>query len=787
MFATKEVPKDYANEVYDSLVRQGVISPALISTYQYEDWQLTSLRNNYKLSKKNVAELIDGIKTDARSQTFDNETKLDVNIMTEHAKLSHRIGFWMQLKKLHVFVHAKEAKKDSKELELEERIKHVFLVDKDYKDKLPEWMKKLTPVPQPDLETLRCQVRLSNETEHGLMYNYSDIPTTNDHKYMEDVENLIKSKAIKHDWIGQINGNVLRRIGYLDTFDGVTTTDIVDFFEIDPIAAAWIIDLLTENGVLKRDTTEMHRFTRNDQLWKDKVEIYIDKEVKHDANLIAKHADSLTKIRNLPMLKNVTTGIINHFCEIADNDKLLTFYKLLKDEKLLEPMFFTKFRLYGKLDCSCLPSCIANEVDEFLSDRFAYSFALEHLCAALDNSINAPTTAKKLFLQENPQDEFYKELLSSGIGLQSRISQQDYLFLKEVDLDQYKYKDELETVINNHRTKLWDQTHYHMEFVPFSTYFAAQGYTIDSDTKAIIENGLSMVISKRDESIGWWLQNTVIKSVATFGKAIWSGVSAVGNWFYSIGSCICKFVSPFIDGCVDAFDYVVESGIAAVRTIKEQVVAVVDAIADSEIVKMATQTVKDVASAVGEQIANVAEAVGDVMITVADKTGITTAAKAVGNAAVTARDAVVTAAVTVGDAAAEGAAAVRDVVVKAAAAVGDVAVAAGEYIADTKAFKVAKEAFNTAMNAAKNVYQKMSTYVTATTESYLYYNQCRFTARRLAIEQRNIVDEHFIIQNYDKALSQENRVRANDGMFEQVNSCFFLNYNTHHSLFLENA
>ena len=429
MFATKGLTKEYANEVYESFVRQGVISPTLISKYEYEEWQLNPLRHKFKLSKKDIAQTVDGIKKDVRSQVFDNDTVLDVNIMTAHVKLSHRSGFWMQLKKLDVFVHAKETETEGKEIELEERIKHVLIVNDEFKDKLPAWMTNLKPIPEPNLETLRYQVRLSNETMHGLMYDYSDIRALNDKKYVDEVEALVKSKVIKYDWIGQINVNMLRRIGYFDTFDGVTTTDIAEFFEIDAVSAAWIIDVLSENGVLKRDTIEMHKLTQDNQLWKEKVEVYADNKDK--TNLIAKHADSLIKIRNLPMLKNVRPGIIGHYCEITDNDELLTFYKLLKDEKLLDPFFYTKFRLYGKLDCSCLPSSTANEVDAFLSDRLAYSFALEHLCVALDNSIHDPRTPKKIFLPEKSQAELYEEFFSSGIGQPSRISQEDYQFLVE--------------------------------------------------------------------------------------------------------------------------------------------------------------------------------------------------------------------------------------------------------------------------------------------------------------------------------------------------------------------
>ena len=151
------------------MVRQGVISPVLISKYHYENWQLDTLRTKFKLSRKDIDNLVQGIQNDPRRQLFDNNIELDIQIMTAHVNLSYRIDFWMQLKKWNVLIHAKTIQKDNGDIELEERIKHVILVDEDYKNKIPEWMKKLTPVPNPDLETLRYQIRLSNDTEHRLM------------------------------------------------------------------------------------------------------------------------------------------------------------------------------------------------------------------------------------------------------------------------------------------------------------------------------------------------------------------------------------------------------------------------------------------------------------------------------------------------------------------------------------------------------------------------------------------------------------------------------------------
>lgn len=146
------------------------------------------------------------------------------------------------------------------------------------------------------------------------------------------------------------------------------------------------------------------------------IRLRFNKNNKEETNPIIRHAVSLIQLRNFKAVKNITTGIVDHFCKIGDRDELFQFFTLLKSEKILEPVFFTKFRPYEKLECSYLPSCIANELDEFLSDRFAYTFAIEHLCISLDDSITDPTTPKKLFLQENPKEEFYEQLLSAGIG-----------------------------------------------------------------------------------------------------------------------------------------------------------------------------------------------------------------------------------------------------------------------------------------------------------------------------------------------------------------------------------
>lgn len=85
--------------------------------------------------------------------------------------------------------------------------------------------------------------------------------------------------------------------------------------------------------------------------------------------------------------------VVGNYCNIADND-LFTFYAYLGKAKILEPYLYKIYRLKSKLDCSILSHCIANHIDKFLADRFAYTFALEELCMSLEKANSATNRVK---------------------------------------------------------------------------------------------------------------------------------------------------------------------------------------------------------------------------------------------------------------------------------------------------------------------------------------------------------------------------------------------------------
>jgi hypothetical protein len=86
---------------------------------------------------------------------------------------------------------------------------------------------------------------------------------------------------------------------------------------------------------------------------------------------------------------------------------------------------------------------------------------------------------------------------------------------------------------------------------------------------------------------------------------------------------------------------------------------------------------------------------------------------------------------------------------------------AGAWIASTGVWKTA-----TAM--ATYIFTKMSNFCTAISESYQYYNQCRTTSRRLALERPELIDEHVILRLFHGITQQEAKQNVDEQTAEEV-------------------
>ena len=141
-------------------------------------------------------------------------------------------------------------------------------------------------------------------------------------------------------------------------------------------------------------------------------------------------------------------------------------------------------------------------VDEFLADRFAYTFALEEVCQSLEKA-NKDLVPKpsQIFLPENPFREFSRDMINYGLVVPSRIFVTSQT-IEDLDYSDFgEFKEKVKNVVIENRIKLYDQTDYHMELASFSDFVLEQGLPVDASVKNMISNGLKLVITRQNESV----------------------------------------------------------------------------------------------------------------------------------------------------------------------------------------------------------------------------------------------------------------------------------------------
>jgi hypothetical protein len=528
-------------------------------------------------------------------------------------------------------------------------------------------------------------------------------------------------------------------MSYFSNFDGVKVDDFKEFFNLNDHGAGWIMNKLQENGILQLQTIQMTRCTLNNDKWANLVRVHLKPKAKEpkeeepmELKLLFKHAGDLQRIKDNTKLLNVTEEVIAFYCKISiENDKeeiAKKFYNYLIKQNILESYLYNIWRLNSKLDCSSLPRCIADQIDEFLSDRFAYSFALENLCLSLEAANKNPTsTANQIFLPENPFSEVFDDFVQYGLAMPPRLctSVND---LEDFDYEDFKHEETIKSVVYSNRLKLYDQTDYHMNLTPFATYVLDQNFNIDSDLRAIINNGLKVVVTRKKEKAGWWLLNKVIAGAAW----CWNKIKAAASAIASVGYSIVKFCAH-LPGQI--FNKISEYAAPYVKQVGDLIQSIAKPLLNTKLGKAAVakmQFAKEVIVEAGYKTLEGAEWV------------ISKGTKCINYIGQKATEAVNWVAETsFGKGVAQMG---RDV---------------GSWITSTSVWKSAAE-------MAMYLFTKMNSFCTAVSESYHYYNQCRTAARRLVIEKQGLVDEHVILKTFNGITQEEAKKSAANDTAEEV-------------------
>ena len=468
------------------------------------------------------------ISRDSASVVFENHTVLDPAILNENCPLSTKSEFWAELEVQNALLDTE-----------------IYLLVPDVRvlsQELLEQFKKLKPFSMNNQkQETKSLLRYSNETSINTLYKLDDVKSlieTNPN-IMKEINQLVDKQVLKLDKLSTILV-VPEDMTYFSSFDGVTLDDLKDFFNLSKQGAAWILNMLEESGVLILETVKMMRFTTNTSLWERLVRSQLKNKAPMpketdpiELKLLYNKAGSLQQIKDNRKLLNVSKDVISRFCQITE-ENLEKFYSYLQKENILEPYLYNIWRMNSKMDCSSLPSCIVPHIDEFLADRFAYTFALEEICMSLEKATKHPNSSPtQIFLAENPFRDFQTDLIDNGLVIPSRIIVSSET-IDDIDFEDYKYQDKLKSVIHSNRIKLYDQTDFHMELETFSNYVKTQGFLIDSDFNNIRNNGFKLVVTRKKETNGLWLLNKVISIGSYCWGEIKSAANAVGSFCYSI-------------------------------------------------------------------------------------------------------------------------------------------------------------------------------------------------------------------------------------------------------------
>ena len=109
----------------------------------------------------------------------------------------------------------------------------------------------LTPFAPTDPAEVRTLSRYLEEKDVGTIYKFTDVEKIMEEngKFSEEINQLLRSGKFKLDKMSKML-IIPGKISYFSDFDGVTTDDFRDYFNLTPRGAGWILNTLQENDVL---------------------------------------------------------------------------------------------------------------------------------------------------------------------------------------------------------------------------------------------------------------------------------------------------------------------------------------------------------------------------------------------------------------------------------------------------------------------------------------------------------------------------------------------------------
>ncbi|CAJ0956669.1 unnamed protein product, partial [Mesorhabditis belari] len=747
MFFTDNISKVNSVEIYEQLEEEGIISPCYFQNHQPEDWMIQNVHEAFGLSKRSVLDSVKKAKENSLIYYRDPEI---AHLNREMSKIDESNAFSLALtSKLEENVLLSNRKSFYQELQengVLKNIRHLKYVDPKYETVILN-----------EIEEKKIDSILLPEQGHYLLLNNS-FKENRLYYRNEDLKTVSLQRKMLDEFIGELDLQQVYNLPYFSAFDGVSVHELAEYFQISKESSVWILKNLEEHGILEYQNETRVHFTKDDTVWAETMKpflpiseesdielpVYDNEELlgwRNDGetpHLMRRVAKSLQKLRGNREFRNVTLHLLSHSTGIKNPDELSELCQFLLKEKLLVEYVYPCFRLNNRLDGSSLPPAIADNVVRYLFNKFAYSFALERLAVDIDNTIS--TGAKfyyhSIFLPENPHKEFFEKLKSQGIISPPRIVAKEYT---NHQMDDNK---EVAAILKEYASKLLNHTEKHLALKPLENYIRSRNDTPNSEIKQTTEKGMKLIVGVSDESRSWYFTTILIGTTVSGWRRATNAVKTGASYAYELGATAANFVGDYI------VDPIANNINETARNVKKVYAGVKEKAAEITELLVKSKSFAMVSNAAKTAYDSVASVAGTVLFTVGEMSGIN---KEIRQIADTAK--------VIGNKAAQAAVAISGVAQKLYQDAKMLAVQLGG-----KAFDMLAGAANAVINFAKNIYKKMSIFVTAAMESYEYYNQCRFYAKKLAADK---VDEYTILQTFVNARSTAVQDDHNDDAFQR--------------------
>jgi hypothetical protein len=429
------------------------------------------------------------------------------------------------------------------------------------------------------------QLLTPNDEDKRTLVNYSMTTNVENQFKLEDVHEIINDDLeLKAKFNSLVTNGILKLDKYASAtlkpiqfshFDAIELNDIKDYFNLDEDFAYIILNNLKENDILQEEQINMTRF--NHTQWNDLVKCHLgttslNPEALTETKLLHKYANKLQTIKDHPRMLNITKDLLKVQLTIDDDD-LTTLYGHLQESEIIESKIYPIWRLVSTLNCLSLPSCIASQIDEFLEDRFTYKQAFDKLCHSLENNEESPCpTPHEIFLPENSFDNLSIGLVNSGLAMPSRLYKSSSSDDFGVDYKDFEKTviDEIKSVINFNRCKLYDIVHSHFELINLKDYIIDKGEEMNDDMRGIFHNGFRVVVAQRKKQI----PNPIYSVFRYFWRKICSAAKGVSFFSYSIAQYCHRLTNKIISQGSNVLEKYINQAGLFVEQIKENLLKI---------------------------------------------------------------------------------------------------------------------------------------------------------------------------------------------------------------------